>query len=82
MTVEGGAHGHSRSHGIQVPLSLSALQGLPQGFPASLPVYTMHKFESRDLLFFFCVVKKNPTNDMGLPKLLHIYKGEESKNQT
>jgi hypothetical protein len=50
MIVEGGVHGLGRSRGIPVH---SCSQGsYYQGFPACLPVDTMHKSESCELLYF------------------------------
>jgi len=63
MTLEGGAHDPDRSRATPGQVTPQALF---QEFLSCLPVDTMHKFESHDLLFFLCYKKKHK-HEMTMP---------------
>ena len=63
MTGEGGVHGPGRSRVIPVPRSP---QVLSRKFLMCLPVDTMHKFDSCDLLFLFFLCAKKHTREMAI----------------
>jgi hypothetical protein len=59
MTVEGGVRDPGISRATLLDLSPWAPQDSSQGFLAYLPVDTMHKSESCDLLFYSWFVRRN-----------------------
>ncbi len=77
--VEAGAYDHDRFRAIHVHLCpKKALQG----FPACLPVHTMHKFESRHLLLSLPVGRTLYLQYLSLHIFRHRNNTEHSKNHT
>ena len=67
MTVEDGVRDPGISRATPVDLTPWAPRYSSQGFLAYLPVDTMHKFESCDLLFQFLSCEKKHKHQMTMP---------------